>query len=154
MCDLDELSYYPTRCPTAKNVSKTAKKLQEKSIAIKKNKTFPIRKKPVSKKITKKSQAKSIQGSKPLTSEDNFQELLQKESLNNNLKVRDEWIAINEEGMQWYVGRIKTTEVAGEKKIFDVDNIMFQAAYKKAKYFKFHFYVNTNVKIISNLNWH
>lgn len=51
------------------------------------------------------------------------------------LSVND-WVAINEEGMEWYVGKIKSVEEVSEKKIYNLDSIMIRPLNAKSKFFK------------------
>ena len=53
------------------------------------------------------------------------------------MELKNKWIAINEEGSKWYIGKIQNVEEICNKKILHVSSVMIQIEFTKAKYIKF-----------------
>lgn len=118
-CDLKTPRFCPTEKAETKNIPQ-----KDSPIKIKKRSTIPSQKKVCRVRKTKTT----IENKKT-------------EDLSENT-----WIAIHEEGPDWYVGKIKAVEEVCDKKIFIMDTIMTRSVGAKSKHFKID--QNQNVKKI------
>lgn len=137
LCDLKS----PKFCPTEKVKTK---KTSKKDLLIKSKNKSELAPSKNSKNIMKNSSGVKTQNK---ASSSRSKKITTVSKPKAQMPSENTWIAINEEGTDWYLGKIKAEEEICGKKIFIVYNIMNRVVCQKGKYFKMSENQNNEKKI-------
>ena len=136
VCDLEVPIYNPTAITPAKKSTKKIRTHKKK-----------IEKKPETATLTEKPKSKPKKNTKNSTVKKILNVSSHETKKSGKLFTENEWIAVNEEDTDWYVGKVKNIKEVGGKKLVTIESIMIRSSMKKSKHFQLEHNQNSEKQI-------
>ena len=106
-----------------------------------------IEKKPETATLTEKPKSKPKKNTKNSTVKKILNVSSHETKKSGKLFTENEWIAVNEEDTDWYVGKVKNIKEVGGKKLVTIESIMIRSSMKKSKHFQLEHNQNSEKQI-------